>query len=61
MALTFPEFLPFNERALKHQRNAIVSLERELEVPLPGTTRRVLEVGDALIVAGDYGLLTLRR
>jgi hypothetical protein len=30
MALTFPEFLPFNEKALKHQRNAIVSLEREL-------------------------------
>ncbi|MFZ4735676.1 MAG: hypothetical protein ACOYM9_07015 [Bradymonadia bacterium] len=48
-------------RVLTFWRVAGLSLERELEVPLPGITRRVLEVGDALIVAGDYGLLILRR
>jgi hypothetical protein len=48
-------------RVLTFWRVEGLSLERELEVPLPGMTRRVLETGDALIVAGDYGLLILRR
>jgi hypothetical protein len=48
-------------RVLTFWRVVGLTLERELEVPLPGVTRRMLEVGDALIVAGDYGLLIMRR
>ena len=39
-----------------------LALEREVMLPLPGVTRAALVIDDATwVVAGDYGVVTLRR
>ena len=39
-----------------------LALEREVMLPLPGVTRSALVIDDATwVVAGDYGVVTLRR